>query len=178
MARRYNSERYHKIVTTAKQLVPGMAISTDIITGFPGESDSDFEQTYRLATELQFAKAHIFRFSPRQGTPAARMQGQVKEDIKKARSERLLTLNDQDVRRFRQQFLGETVQVLLESYKHNHWEGLTDNYIRVEVDGLTDSTNRDWQNTIVKAHLKELVDDGVLGVVIEKDITFDRITIE
>ena len=95
------------------------------------------------------------------------MQGQVKEEIKKARSERLLALNDLDVRRFRQQFLGETAQVLLESYKHGRWEGLTDNYLRVEVDGLADTTNQNWQNTIVKAHLKELVDDGVLGVVIE-----------
>jgi len=167
MARRYNSERYHNIVTTAKQLVPGIAISTDIITGFPGESDNDFEQTYLLARELQFAKAHIFRFSPRLGTAAARMQGQVKEEIKKARSERLLALNDQDVRRFRQQFLGETVQVLLESYKHGRWEGLTDNYLRVEVDGLTDSTNQNWQNTLVSARLIQLVDDGVLGVMVE-----------
>src|SRR6266516_1888000 len=167
MARRYNSGRFRTIVTTAKRLVPGMAISTDIITGFPGESDSDFEQTYQLEAELQFAKAHIFRFSPRQGTAAARMQGQIKEEIKKARSERLLTLNDQDVRRFRQQFLGETVQVLLESFKHGRWEGLTDNYLRVEVDGLADYTNRDWQNTLIKARLKDLVDDGVLGVVVE-----------
>ena len=167
MARRYNSERYRTIVMTAKRLVPGLAISTDIITGFPGESDSDFEQTYQLAAELQFAKAHIFRFSPRQGTAAARMQGQVKEEIKKARSERLLALNDQDVRRFRQQFLGETVQVLLESYKHGRWEGLTDNYLRVEVDGLADSKNHDWQNTLVSTRLIQLVDDGVLGVVVE-----------
>jgi threonylcarbamoyladenosine tRNA methylthiotransferase MtaB len=169
MARRYNSERYRTIVTTAKRLVPGMAISTDIITGFPGESDSDFEQTYQLAVELQFAKAHIFRFSPRQGTAAARMQGQIKDEIKKVRSERLLTLNDQDVRRFRQQFLGEEVEVLLESYKHGRWEGLTDNYLRVEVDGLTDHANQIWQNTLVKACLKELVDEGVLGVVVELD---------
>jgi threonylcarbamoyladenosine tRNA methylthiotransferase MtaB len=167
MARRYNSERYRTIVTTAKRLVPGIAISTDIITGFPGESDSDFEQTYQLAAELQFAKAHIFRFSPRQGTAAARMQGQIKEEIKKARSERLLALNDQDVRRFRQQFLGETVQILLESYKHGRWEGLTDNYLRVEVDGLADYANQNWQNTLVKARLKDLVDDGVLGVAVE-----------
>ncbi len=61
MARRYNSTRYQTIVTTAKRLVPGIAISTDIITGFPGESDEDFEQTYQLASELQFAKAHVFR---------------------------------------------------------------------------------------------------------------------
>jgi threonylcarbamoyladenosine tRNA methylthiotransferase MtaB len=167
MARRYNSERYRTIVTTAKRLVPGIAISTDIITGFPGENDSDFEQTYQLAAELQFAKAHIFRFSPRQGTAAARMQGQVKEEIKKVRSERLLALNDHDVRRFRQQFLGETVQVLLESYKHGRWEGLTDNYLRIEVDGLTDHANQKWQNTLIKAHLKELVDEGVLGVAVE-----------
>src|SRR6266581_3598776 len=167
MARRYNSERYRTIVTTAKRLVPGMAISTDIITGFPSESDSDFEQTYQLAAELQFAKAHIFRFSPRQGTSAARMQGQIKDEIKKARSERLLVLNDLDVRRFRQQFLGETVQVLLESYKHGRWEGLTDNYLRVEVDGLADYTNRDWQNTLVSVRLIQLVDDGVLGVAVE-----------
>src|SRR5260370_3351938 len=167
MARRYNSERYRTIVTTAKRLVPGMAISTDIITGFPGESDSDFEQTYQLAVDMQFAKAHIFRFSPRQGTAAARMQGQIKDEIKKVRSERLLTLNDQDGRRFRQQFLCEKVEVLLESYKHGRWEGLTDNYLRVEVDGLIDHANQNWQNTLVKARLKELVDDGVLGGVVE-----------
>jgi threonylcarbamoyladenosine tRNA methylthiotransferase MtaB len=167
MARRYNSERYRTIVTTAKRLVPGIAISTDIITGFPGESDSDFEATYQLAAALQFAKAHIFRFSPRQGTAAARMQGQVKEEIKKARSERMLALNELDVRRFRHQFLGETVQVLIESYKHARWEGLTDNYLRVEVDGLADYANRDMQNTLVKAHLIQLVDDGVLGVAVE-----------
>src|SRR6266704_2372515 len=167
MARRYNSGRFRTIVTTAKRLVPGMAISTDIITGFPGESDSDFEQTYQLAAELQFAKAHIFRFPPRQGTSAARMQGQIKDEIKKARSERLLVLNDLDVRRFRQQFLGEPVRVLLESYKHGRWEGLTDNYLRVEVDGLADYTNRDWQNTLVSVRLIQLVDDGVLGVAVE-----------
>jgi len=167
MARRYNSARYHSIVTTAKRLVPGIAISTDIITGFPGESDSDFEQTYQLATELQFAKAHIFRFSPRQGTAAARMKGQIKEEIKKARSERLLKLNEEDGRRFRQQFLGETVQVLIESYKHGRWEGLTDNYVRVELDGLPDHPQHDWQNTLVKARLTQFLDDGVLGMVVE-----------
>jgi threonylcarbamoyladenosine tRNA methylthiotransferase MtaB len=167
MARRYNSERYRTIVTTAKRLVPGMAISTDIITGFPGESDSDFEQTYLLAAEMQFAKAHIFRFSPRQGTAAARMQGQVKDEIKKARSERLLALNEQHVRGFRQQFLGETVQVLIESKKYGRWEGLTDNYLRVEVDGLYDSPNQNWQNTLAKARLVQLIDDGVLGLAVK-----------
>ncbi len=164
MARRYTSARYQSIVTTAKQLVPGMAISTDIITGFPGESDDDFEQTYRLAAELQFAKAHVFRFSPRQGTPAARMKGQVKDEVKKARSERLLALNEQDMRRFREKFAGETLEVLIEGVKHGYWEGLTDNYLRVELEGLPGLDGRDWQNTLVKARLAQAVDDGMLGV--------------
>src|SRR6266516_645147 len=163
MARRYNSARYHTIVTTARQLIPGVAISTDIITGFPGESDSDFEQTYQLANELQFAKAHIFRFSARQGTAAARMKGQIKDEVKKARSERLLALNDEHGRLFRQQFLGQTVQVLLESCKHGRWEGLTDNYLRVELDNLPEAETRNWQNTLVNARLSHLVDDGVAG---------------
>src|SRR5881396_408713 len=149
MARRYNSERYRTIVMTAKRLVPGVAISTDIITGFPGESDSDFEQTYQLAKELQFAKSHVFRFSPRQGTAAARMKGQIKDEVKKARSERLLALNDEHSRLFRQQFLGTTTQVLIEAKKHGYWEGLTDNYLRVELLDLPESETSDWRNTLV-----------------------------
>jgi threonylcarbamoyladenosine tRNA methylthiotransferase MtaB len=165
MARRYNSERYRTIITTAKQLIPGVAISTDIITGFPGETDEDFELTYQLAQDLQFAKSHVFRFSPRQGTAAARMRGQIKDTVKKARSQRLLDLNEEHSRLFRQQFLGQTVEVLIEQNKRGIWEGLTDNYLRVAVHDLPDTT-RDWQNTLVKARLTHLEDDGVAGIYI------------
>ncbi|GAC1467601.1 MAG: tRNA (N(6)-L-threonylcarbamoyladenosine(37)-C(2))-methylthiotransferase MtaB [Ktedonobacteraceae bacterium] len=163
MARRYNSTRYTMIVTEAKRLVPGMAISTDIITGFPGESDEDFEQTYQLAQKLEFAKSHVFRYSPRQGTAAARMKGQIQDPIKKARSERLLALNDQHSQQFRQQFLGETVEVLVEHPRHDTWEGLTDNYLRVE---LHNPPTYIHQHALVKAHLTHLVDDGVCGMYI------------
>jgi len=163
MARRYNSKHYHTIVTTAKQLIPSVAISTDIITGFPGETEEDFEQTYQLAQELKFAKMHVFRFSPKQGTAAARMRGQIKEEVKKARSQRLLLLNDEHSQCFRTQFLGKTVQVLIEQYKHGYWEGLTDNYLRVEIQDLP-GQRQNWQHTLVKAHLTHLVDDGVCGV--------------
>src|SRR6266700_285643 len=166
MARHYKSARYRTIITTARQLVPGIAISTDIITGFPGETDDDFEQTYQLATALQFAKMHVFRFSPRQGTAAARMRGQIRDEVKKARSERLLTLNEVDNRRFREQFLGQTVQVLIESYKHGYWEGLTDNYLRVEIVELPESETHNWQHTLVNARLVDLVEDGIRGIMI------------
>ena len=166
MARRYKSAHYRAIITMAKQLVPGIAISTDIITGFPGETDDDFEQTYQMATELQFAKMHVFRFSPRQGTAAARMRGQIRDEVKKARSARLLALNEVGGRRFREQFLGQTAQVLIESYKHGYWEGLTDNYLRVELDGLSGTQSRAWQHTLVNARLVQLVEDGMRGTVI------------
>ncbi len=167
MARRYNSARYHTIITEAKRIVPGIAISADIITGFPGETDEDFERTYALAEELHFAKTHVFRFSARQGTAAARMKGHIKEEIKKARSARLLALNEEHSRLFRQQFLGETTQVLLEEPKHGRWEGLTDNYLRVELDNLPDAESRNWQNTLVSARLSQLVDDGIRGVYVQ-----------
>jgi threonylcarbamoyladenosine tRNA methylthiotransferase MtaB len=162
MARRYNSARYREIILTAKRLVPGIAISTDIITGFPGETDEDFEHTYALASELEFAKSHVFRFSARQGTAAARMRGHIKEEVKKARSQRLLDLHEVHSRLFRQQFLGQTVDVLIEQYKHGKWEGLTDNYLRVELHDLPDNS-KDWQHCLVKVHLQHLVEDGILG---------------
>ncbi|GHO86119.1 tRNA (N(6)-L-threonylcarbamoyladenosine(37)-C(2))-methylthiotransferase MtaB [Dictyobacter formicarum] len=166
MARRYNSERYRTIITTAKKLVPGIAISTDIITGFPGETDEDFELTYQLAKELEFAKSHVFRFSPRQGTPAARMRGQIKDVVKKARSQRLLELNDEHSRLFREQALNQTVPVLIEQFKHGKWEGLTDNYIRVEVNELPENP-AGWQHTVVQARLDHLIDDGVHGTYVQ-----------
>lgn len=163
MARRYNSERYRTIIETAKQRIPGVAISTDIITGFPGETDEDFEQTYQLAEQLEFAKAHVFRFSPRQGTAAARMRGQIKDEIKKARSQRLLELNEVHGRQFREQFLGTTIPVLLEQQKNGIWEGLTDNYIRIEVHGLPERADG-WHHTLVAAHLEHSINDGVYGI--------------
>jgi len=94
------------------------------------------------------------------------MKGQVKDEVKKARSERLLALNDEHGRLFRQQFLGSTVQVLIESKKHGYWEGLTDNYLRVELVDLPEAETRDWQNTLVSARLSNLVEDGIAGFVV------------
>ncbi|GHO45530.1 MiaB/RimO family radical SAM methylthiotransferase [Ktedonospora formicarum] len=162
MARRYNSARYREIILAAKRQISGVAISTDIITGFPGETDEDFELTYQLAHELEFAKAHVFRFSARQGTAAARMRGQIKDVIKKERSARLLALNDEHSRSFRQQFLGETVDVLIEQSKRGTWEGLTDNYLRVELSNLPDP-DADWQHKLITARLDSLIDDGIAG---------------
>jgi len=91
------------------------------------------------------------------------MKGQIKEEVKKARSERLLSLNEEHSRLFRERFLGGTVQVLIEQARHGQWEGLTDNYLRVEVHNLPEETCN-WQHALVNARLVHLVDDGIHGV--------------
>ncbi len=164
MARRYTSARYRTIVETARRLVPEIAITTDIITGFPGETDAQAEESYRFAEEMRFAKAHVFRFSARQGTAAARMKQQVSDPIKKARSERLLALNAAHGRAFREQFIGRVVEVLWEEPRPSGWEGLTDNYLRVELDPSCAASAGNLRNTLSRVRLTALTEDGLVGV--------------
>jgi threonylcarbamoyladenosine tRNA methylthiotransferase MtaB len=164
MARRYNSARYRTIIETARRLVPEIAITTDMIAGFPGETDADAEMSYRFAQEMRFAKIHVFRFSPRQGTAAARMRNQIPDKVKKARSEQLLELQAADGSAFRQQFLGRTVEVLWEEPRPTGWEGLTDNYLRVEL--VPDSATEvgDLHNAVSRVRLTDVTEDGLMGV--------------
>ncbi len=166
MARRYKVERYRAIVEAARRVMPEMALTTDIITGFPGETDADDEQSYRFAEEMRFAKAHVFRFSPRQGTAAARMKNQIPDAVKKARSERFLALSAAHGRAFREQFLGRVVEVLWEEPRSSGWEGLTDNYLRVELDPACTKDVGDLRNTLSLVRLTALTEDGLLGVLV------------
>jgi threonylcarbamoyladenosine tRNA methylthiotransferase MtaB len=166
MARRYLSERYRTIIETARRLIPEIAITTDIIAGFPGETDEDAERSYRFAEEMRFAKAHVFRFSARQGTAAARMKGQIPDKVKKARSERLLALNAAHGHAFREQFLGREVEVLWEEPRPNGWEGLTDNYLRVELDPASAAGAGDLRHTCSLVRLTGLTEDGLMGTLL------------
>ena len=166
MARRYLSGRYREIIQTAREMMPEMALTTDIITGFPGETDAESEESYRFAEEMRFAKAHVFRFSARNGTAAARMRNQIADPVKKARSERFLALNAAHGRAFREQFLGRVVEVLWEEPRPTGWEGLTDNYLRVELDPACAARVGDLRNSLSQVRLIALTEDGLLGVLI------------
>ncbi len=166
MARRYTSARYRAIIEAARQVMPEMALTTDIITGFPGETEEDVEQSYRFAEEMRFAKAHVFRFSARQGTAAARMRNQISDKEKKARSERFLALNAEHGRAFRERFLGQVVEVLWEEPRPTGWEGLTDNYLRIELDPACAADAGDLRNTLSRVRLTALTEDGLLGVLV------------
>lgn len=114
MHRGYTRERFLGILEKLRQVHPGMGISTDVIVGFPGETDEDFEQTMSLFREAQFDQAYIFRYSKRRDTPAAEMAGQVPEEVKEERNQRLLRLLDEIVESRYGAFVGRRVQILVE----------------------------------------------------------------
>jgi tRNA-2-methylthio-N6-dimethylallyladenosine synthase len=114
MKRGYSREWYLRIVEKLRAARPGIAISTDIIVGFPGETDEDFEQTESLMREVGFDQAYIFKYSPRRDTPAAEMSDQVAEPVKQNRDQRLLTILNEFMAGKNQKLVGSTVEILVE----------------------------------------------------------------
>lgn len=154
MRRGYNLERYARIVEQIRRELPDASITTDIIVGFPGETDAEAAETVAFARRMGYAKMHIFPYSPRAGTVAATMPGQVPEPVKKERGERLRLLSDELSRNWRQQFVGEERPVLWESSENTAdatvWSGLTDNYIRVYAASPTPLHNRITPTRLVR----------------------------
>jgi threonylcarbamoyladenosine tRNA methylthiotransferase MtaB len=142
MKRRYTTADYQRAVDLIRQAVPGVAITTDVIVGFPGETEAEFEQSYNFCKQMQFARIHVFSYSPRPGTQAALMPNQVEDKVKRERSRRMLALGRACLRNFRKGFLGETMMVLWEKGTCGVWFGLTDNYIRVHTKSDQDLTNQ------------------------------------
>lgn len=161
MARRTSQAAFHALVDAARAQIPDLAISTDIIVGFPGETDTEFQQSLDFVRAMEFMKLHVFRYSRRAGTAAAHMPNQVHKDIKRARSAQMLALSDEGARRYYTRFLGRDLPVLWEqitgaSDSGFQNSGLTDTYIRVEMtmpDVLT--------NTISRVCLTDITDKGM-----------------
>ncbi|SHI33563.1 tRNA (N(6)-L-threonylcarbamoyladenosine(37)-C(2))-methylthiotransferase MtaB [Desulfofundulus thermosubterraneus] len=134
MRRHYTTAWFRELVQRVRGLVPGIAITTDIIVGFPGETDGQFENTFNFVREMAFARLHVFKYSPRQGTAAASFPDQISAPVKEARSRRLIALGDELARSFAAKHIGQEVQVLVEEElpeKEGFFAGLTDNYLRV-----------------------------------------------
>lgn len=127
MNRRYTTSEFRKIVEILRKNIPEVALTTDIIVGFPGETDEEFERTYNFLKEIKFSKMHVFKYSPRKGTKAASFPNQINGNIKDERSERLIALSLQNEKEFAAQYVGKEIEVLFE----NEYEGHTTNYIEV-----------------------------------------------
>ena len=134
MRRRYKAEDYAAKVNLIKKLMPDACIACDVITGFPGETDEDFEETYKFLEGLPISYMHVFTYSRRPRTSANMMEDQVSEDVKSERTDRLLELSHKKKTEFYQQCEGQERPVLVEAeLVEDHLCGFTDNYIRVSV---------------------------------------------
>jgi len=142
MNRRYTTADYQRAVELIREAVPGVAITTDVIVGFPGETGDEFKESYNFARQVNFARIHVFSYSPRPGTRAADMPHQVDDRARRERSRRMLALGRACVRNFRKRFLGKTLMVLWEKETGGVWSGLTDNYIRAYTKSDQDLTNQ------------------------------------
>jgi len=142
MNRRYTTADYQRAVDLIRKAVPGVAVTTDIIVGFPGETEDEFKESYSFARQMNFARIHVFSYSPRPGTKAADIPQQVDDRVKRERSRSMLSLGRACVRNFRKGFLGKTMLVLWEKETGGVWSGLTDNYIRVYNKSEEDLTNQ------------------------------------
>ena len=134
MGRRYTAADYESAVAQIREMIPGVAITTDIMVGFPGETDEGFEESYRFCQRMAFADIHVFQYSARPGTRAMHMSGNIDEAVKKERSEKMLRLAKESAHGFRSRLIKRTMDVLWEQQvSKGIWSGLTDNYVRVLV---------------------------------------------
>lgn len=163
MRRRNSVEEYRRVVEKIRERVPGVAITTDIIVGFPGETDERFENTVRFCEEMRFSKIHVFPYSRRQGTLADRLPGHVSDAVKEARTRRLLAVSAASSRAFHQSLVGTCVEVLAESGgAQEGWaEGLTDTYVRVRF-----AVGEDVRGRMALVRIERADEHGAEGVLV------------
>ena len=162
MNRRYTTKEYKEIVDRLRENIPNVAITTDVIVGFPGETNDEFNKTYEFLKEIELSQMHVFKYSPRKGTPAATMENQIDPQMKQFRSEKLLNLNKENFNKFAGKFIGQEIDVLFEqSIAENTYEGLTPNYIRVIV-----KSDREIHGEILKVKLTDIKDEYVEGTLV------------
>lgn len=138
MRRKYSADFYAGKIAKIKQALPRLAITSDVIVGFPGETEEEFMETYEFIREIGYAELHVFPFSRRTGTPAARMENQVPKDIKEERVTRLIELSNQLAKEYASDFEKEVVEVIPEeisSTKDGSLIGYSDNYLKVQFEG-------------------------------------------
>jgi threonylcarbamoyladenosine tRNA methylthiotransferase MtaB len=163
MRRNYNSEQYKDVVHRAVNAIPNLGLGADVIVGFPGETDTAFENTRKLIEELPFSYLHVFSYSPRRGTEAHESKDDVPGNIKKQRNKILTQLVTEKGLEFRNKFVNQTATVLIENQrdrKSGKLKGHTDNYIPICLDGPDPLKNR-----LVTVTLQQVSGDHVEGYV-------------
>lgn len=140
MNRRYTAEEYERTVNLLRSTLKDASITTDVIVGFPGETDEEFNETYEFLKRNKLTKTHVFKFSPRTGTKAADMKDQVDGNKKDERSKKLIELNEKNEAEFTESLVGREMGVLIEQEvkgQEDIFEGYTRNFVKVHVSGAS-----------------------------------------
>lgn len=167
MRRPYTAEQFAELAARLRAAVPGIAITTDVIVGFPGETDEEFEESLAFVRKMAFARPHIFPYSVREGTEAEGMPGRVPHPVQRERMGRMLALAVELERSFRRENVGERLEVLWEERRDGGWLGTSDNYLRVrladEDSGERETGERDLVGRRTEVEITGLGEGWVLG---------------
>jgi len=172
MSRRCKTNEFANLIAQAREQVADFCVTTDIIVGFPGETEEEWQQTMTFVEQMRFAHIHIFAFSAREGTKAATLPLPINRDTKRERSQQLHALAARDKRETLQQFVDRKFEILIEGSKTAHasggtiWSGYTPNFLRVRI--VTDA-NTELENQLVRVHTQQVSEDGeaLLAVISE-----------
>lgn len=164
MNRHYRLPQFKKLISELREKVPGIALTTDLIVGFPGETEENFLETLETLKEIKFSGIHVFPYSRRTGTPAASYPNQVSNEVKKERVHRVQELEKGIALEYRKQFMGRVVHVLAEEVKDGFFEGLTDEYIRVSI-----RDSHIEKGKMYPVRIDTITEDGLSGVLAEEE---------
>lgn len=162
MNRKYNAEQYAESCERLRNAFPNVAITTDIIVGFPDETEEDFKESLAFAERMKLDKIHTFPYSPKKGTPAAKMKNQISGDVKSQRSKEMIALSDKMNIDFLNNNIGKTVPVLFEDMENGFWQGHTTNYIKVLAKSDENLNNKIVDVKLDKIHGVEIVEGTVV----------------
>ena len=160
MNRRYTTTQFKEIVGIIRKAYKNANLTTDIIVGFPQETEEEFKKTFEFLKEIKFYKMHIFKYSPRKGTLAEKMQGQILPQIKEERSRKLIELSDKNEEEYNKKYVGNEVEVLWEEEKQGIYKGHTKNYILVEQQK---ESAKQKENTIENVEIVEARDHYIIA---------------
>jgi threonylcarbamoyladenosine tRNA methylthiotransferase MtaB len=181
MRRKYTMEFFGERLERLKEVLPGLAVTSDVIVGFPGETEEEFMETYNFINDHKFSELHVFPYSKRTGTPAARMEDQVDEEVKNDRVHRLISLSDQLAKEYASRFEGDVLEVIPEEVSNEEANsgllmGYTDNYMKVVFSGAEDLIGKIVKVKITKAGYP--YNEGQFVKVLEDSVTKSELFIE
>jgi threonylcarbamoyladenosine tRNA methylthiotransferase MtaB len=167
MNRPYEPVEFLYLAKVLKQEIPGLSLSSDVIVGFPGETERHHRRSMRLIEEIGFSRLHVFKYSPRPGTPAAELPGQLPNEIKEQRSKELIKLGEEMATAYRRHFIGSVQPVLVEKVVPGTYaEGFSPHYLRVRI--YSGNKNRHWRGKLINARLESIDGQQIKAVAVHK----------